>query len=445
MSRRAGALAALGGGAVLVAAILLVAPFAPTASTHGRLGADVPAGAGSGSTDGSSGAGAGDAASGRQSAGRPVVSREVRHDTSAALRSITPGPPQAGHQEDDQDTSIPGHDSGPAAGPRDPVLQDAPVSPGIAASVVANFDGVTNINGVLPPDTNGDIGPNDYVQWVNLSFAIYDRSGTLLYGPAAGNTLWANFGTITDPCRTTNNGDPIAQYDHIADRWVMSQFALPNYPSGPFYMCIAVSETGDPTGVWNRYEFLINNTKMDDYPHLTVWPDGYYLSVNQFNQPAGTWGGEGVAAFERSKMLLGQSAQMVYFDLDPSVPAYSALGGMQPSDLDGPAPPNGAPNVYVQADGSPQNQLDLWDFHVDWANTANSSFTEDASSPIAVASMDTTMCGGNRNCIPQPPFNGNKTQGLDAISDRIMYRLQYRNFGSYQTLVTTNTVDVDPS
>src|SRR5690348_15909482 len=157
MSRRAGALAALGGGAFLVAAILLVAPFAPTASTHGRLGADVPAGAGSGSTDGSSGAGAGDAASGRQAAGRPVVSREVRHDTSAALRSITPGPPQAGHREDDQDTSLPGHDSGPAAGPRDPVLQDAPVSPGIAASVVANFDGVTNINGVLPPDTNGDI------------------------------------------------------------------------------------------------------------------------------------------------------------------------------------------------------------------------------------------------------------------------------------------------
>ncbi len=42
-------------------------------------------------------------------------------------------------------------------------------------------------------------------------------------------------------------------YDHLADRWVMSQFALPNYPSGPFYQCFAVSTTPDPLGAWYRY------------------------------------------------------------------------------------------------------------------------------------------------------------------------------------------------
>ena len=103
----------------------------------------------------------------------------------------------------------------------------------------------------------------------------------MVYGPVNTNTIWSGFG---GPCQTTNNGDPIVLYDRAADRFLVSQFALPNYPSGPFYECIAVSQTGDPTASWYRYAFLVSNTKMDDYPKLAVWPDGYYMSVNQFNQ-----------------------------------------------------------------------------------------------------------------------------------------------------------------
>ena len=36
----------------------------------------------------------------------------------------------------------------------------------------------------------------------------------------------------------------------------------------------------------------------------------------------------------------------------------------------------------------------------------------------------------------------NDATTLDAIADRLMYRLQYRNFGGYQTLVSNHTVDV---
>ncbi len=250
----------------------------------------------------------------------------------------------------------------------DPALQRT--EPGLALNIptpLQNFDGVNNVNGVLPPDTNGDVGPNHYVQWVNLSFAIYSKSGALLYGPAAGNTLWTGFG---GPCQTSNDGDPIVQYDHLADRWMMSQFALPNYPSGPFYQCIAVSQTGDPTGAWYRYAFQISATKLNDYPQFGVWPDGYYMSVNQF--VGNTWGGAGVVAFERNKMLLGQPAQAVYFDLfavDPN------LGGMLPSDLDGPAPAAGTPNYFLQVDdngfGYPQDQIEVWQFSVNWSNPSS--------------------------------------------------------------------------
>jgi hypothetical protein len=433
MTRRAVVPAAMVGVVIALSLSLAGSTASVPPSGHRAPGPAAP-GAGSGLEPGDEGGVS--TGPGSRGPARPVVSAAGRHDTSKPLREVAVEAPQQGEEDADAQAPLPlpGRVGAVKGGGRDPVLQSAPVGGGVAATIATNFDGVTNINGVLPPDTNGDIGPNDYVQWVNLSFAVYSRTGTLLYGPAAGNTLWSAFG---GPCQTTNNGDPIAQYDHLADRWVMSQFALPNYPSGPFYECVAVSSTGDPLGTWYRYEFKISDTKLDDYPHLTVWPDAYYLSINQFS--GNSWGGQGAVAFERARMLQGLSAKMVYFDLfgvDPN------LGGMLPSDLDGPAPPSGAPNVFVEADdnanGYPQDQLDLWDFHVDWTTPLSSTFSHDVS--IATAAMDTNLCGYARNCIPQP---GHPTQGLDALSDRIMYRLQYRNFGAYQTLVTTQTVDVD--
>lgn len=297
-----------------------------------------------------------------------------------------------------------------------------------------NFEGVSNLYSVYPPDTQGDVGPNHYIQWVNLSFAIWNKSGTLLYGPAAGNTLWANFGGA---CQTSNDGDPITLYDHLADRWFMSQFALPNFPNGPFYQCIAVSVTGDPTGAWYRYAFPFS--KMNDYPKFGVWPDGYYMTINQFNSGSTSWGGAGVAAFERTKMLSGQAATMQYFDLSSVSYDFSS---MLPADLDGPAPPAGTPNYFAEVDDSatigPTDALRIWEFHVDWATPANTTFGISGNPDLVLPVTDyTVLCPSTRNCIPQP----GTSQNLDAIGDRLMYRLQYRNFGTHQTMVTNHTVD----
>lgn len=376
----------------------------------------------------------------QQSSEGPVVITALQNDVSAPLKSIAVIQPQQSRPDPDLNVLRPLPNRGVGkTNPKelfiDPLLQESSlaVAPLQVSAPLQSFDGVANVNGVLPPDTNGDVGPNHYVQMVNLSFAIYSKTGALLYGPAAGNTLWSGFAA---PCSTSNDGDPIVLYDHLADRWMMSQFALPNYPSGPFYQCIAVSQTGDPTGAWYRYAFQISATKLNDYPHFGVWPDGYYMSVNQF---AGTaWGGAGVVAFERDKMLQGLSAQAVYFDLysiDPN------LGGMLPSDLDGPAPAAGTPNYFVQADdngfGYPQDQLEVWQFSVNWTTPSASSFTQVGLLPTAA--FDSDMCAGSRNCIPQ----SGTTRKLDAIADRLMYRLQYRNFGGYQTMVLNHTVDVN--
>jgi hypothetical protein len=316
----------------------------------------------------------------------------------------------------------------------------------------ANFEGVNNVNGVLPPDSQGDIGFDPanskkyYVQWVNLSFQIWDvtdpASPLSLVGPVAGNTLWSGFGGL---CETHNDGDPLTRFDSISKRWVMSQWAI--NPPNNFHQCVAVSQTADPTGAWYRYDFPISSTVWNDYSKLGVWPDGYYMSFNQFDGVTSLFKGVGVAVFERAKMLSGQAARMIYIDVGAADPDYF---GMLPSDLDGTPPPASSPNYFAEWDdsttlGDTWDTLRLWAFHTDWSTPANSTFGVGPSHlpniMIPTANVNPDMCGGERACIPQP----GTVQKLDAISDRLMYRLQYRNFGTHQTLVGNRTVDADGS
>ncbi|MFL5731609.1 MAG: dockerin type I domain-containing protein, partial [Chloroflexia bacterium] len=298
----------------------------------------------------------------------------------------------------------------------DPVVQSR-LAPLAMPTPILNFDGVGNRNGVYPPDTNGDVGPNHYVQWVNLSYQIWNKSGTSLLGPNNGNNIFSGFGGA---CQTTNAGDPVVLYDPLADRWLLSQFTSAN----PYGECIAISTSPDPTGTYNRYFFQFSTTVFYDYPHLGVWPDGYYMSANRFN------GGSGSSAivFDRTSMLQGLTA--TYQEKLISSTQQNAL----PSDLDGPTPPPaGEPNFFARFSGT--NTFQIYKFHVDWTTPANTTLTGPTN--ITVASFDSNMCGGGRSCIGQ----SGTTVGLDAIADRLMHRLSYRNFGDHEMLLANHTVD----
>jgi hypothetical protein len=186
---------------------------------------------------------------------------------------------------------------------------------------------------------------------------------------------------------------------------------------------------------------------LNDYPKFGVWPDGYYLSINQFDPTANPmWRGVGVAVFERDRMQAGDpGARMISIDTFAGcvtgAEPFCNLAGMLPADLDGPPPPAGTPNLFAQIDddawGYSGDQVQLWSFRTDWA-AGDALFSHTAD--LAVSAFDSEVCAGYaRNCIPQPAT----AQRLDAISDRLMYRLQYRNFGAYQTLVTNHTVDAN--
>ena len=208
--------------------------------------------------------------------GRTLVFRPLKYDLSPALSSL---PVSLDVGEEDKETE--GVHAPLPIGKRDPrlrrglafdaVAQTAPVISLLGPPTVS-FEGVAQRNGSLPPDVNGDVGPNHYVQWINLSMAVFDKAGAILAGPMNGNTLFAGFTGPGSVCATTNSGDPIVLYDHLADRWFLTQFALPNFPNGPFYQCIAVSQTSNPAGAYHRYVYLVpEDERLPEVRRLARW------------------------------------------------------------------------------------------------------------------------------------------------------------------------------
>jgi hypothetical protein len=305
-----------------------------------------------------------------------------------------------------------------------------------------SFDGLSSNDNasaygfrIIPPDTNGDVGLNHYVQSVNSLTRVYDKNGNALTPPFKLSSIFAPLGT---PCAMRDDGDPIVLYDALADRWMLSQYCN-NAP--PFRQMIAVSKTSDPTGAYFIYEFVMPNIKLNDYSKFGVWHDGYYMSTDEFI--GGDYAGSGAFAFDREKILRGDpTASYIYFDL--ASPTTIRLGGLLPTDFDGlNAPPIDAPNIFVgytaNEYGDPQDTVRLFNFHADFANPNNSTFAERAESPLPVAAFDPTSPNG-RDDIAQP-LPGEK---LDSQSDRLMYRVAYRNFGNFESLLFNQTVRVTP-
>jgi subtilisin-like proprotein convertase family protein len=330
---------------------------------------------------------------------------------------------------------------------RDTVVQNISIEPSLADPEVS-FDGLSNQNNstsfgfqVSPPDTNGDVGPNHYVQMTNLLVRVFDKAGAPLTQPFRLSSLFQQLG---GQCAAEDAGDPVVLYDPLADRWLLSQFAFASTAAPPFHECFAISQTPDPTGSYFLFDFVTPGANFPDYPKLGVWSDAYYMTTNQFLNGA-TFNGAGIFAFERAKMVAGDpTASMVYVNLNIT-DFPEGIGGVLPADVDGlTPPPAGAPGVfsYFVADefGDAADALRMFDFHVDFASPGSSTFTERPESPIRVAPFNPLTPAG-RDDIEQPP-SASAAAALDSISDRVMFRLAYRNFGGHESLVATHSVNV---
>ncbi|MBZ5574364.1 MAG: hypothetical protein LAO09_21105 [Acidobacteriia bacterium] len=347
----------------------------------------------------------------------PNVVYDLKHDVSLPLSVLAKNapPPKPGMTEMREHRS-PKHFFSISNVP-DPVVQTE-VLPDVHTTNLLSFDAITGVQGgAIPPDTNGSVGSTQYVLITNFDYAVYDKTtGNTILPPTRINVIWSGFG---GQCQTNNGGDPIVLWDKMAQRWLVEQL---EYFGGPNLVCVAVSTTADATGSYNRYSFSFGSA-LPDYPHISVWPDAYYLAVNSFGQGFGQ-----PCALDRNAMLAGTAAAMVCFSPN------SANFGFLPSDVDGNTlPPAGAPNHFLEI-GNNNTSLKYFDFHVDFINTNNSTFT--GPHTITVPAF-TVLCGGGGGACIHQPSPGSL---LDALGDRLMYRNAYRNFGDHESMVVAHSV-----
>jgi hypothetical protein len=357
--------------------------------------------------------------------GAPIrVGVSYQNDVSAPLRTLALKPPQVPvRQEAEENPKLPhSHVDQP-----DAVMQTSHLAaPGAAMpATTLDFDGlsvpVASCN-CAPPDTNGEAGLTQYMQTVNLAMQVFDKStGATVLAPTPLATVWVGFGGV---CETNGDGDPVAFYDQIANRWVISQFAGASAATDE---CIAVSTSADATGTYYRYGFHLG-ANFYDYPKFGLWPDAYYMSMNVFNSAGTAFLGPQPFAFDRAAMIAGGVATFVTtgITVGPAEPTYL------PADMDGSILPDaGAPETFLEF---PETGIyKVWHFHADFATPANTTFTL-FSSPAAAAF--TELCPSTRACVPEPGG-----QAVDGIGDRLMYRLAYRRFADHEAIVGNFSVN----
>ncbi|GAB4118839.1 MAG: hypothetical protein Tsb0027_12610 [Wenzhouxiangellaceae bacterium] len=369
------------------------------------------------------------------SAQTPETGQSVRHDTSRPMRDIIAELGDLNPDPTGEVFEIPNilklpptaiDDKLQAAGDvqRGPVRGDS----GLPSPMVEqSFDGYTAADNVslfggtsLPPDTNGDVGPNEFIQYVNTGWLVLDKTGTRLAGPFPGNTFWAGFG---GPCETNNAGDPIVLYDKIADRWLFSQFTSSNNPDGR--QCFAISTTSDPLGPYNRYEFLFPGV-FNDYPHIGIWTDtsgersGYYLTTHDFIITPQQFLQNSYSVVERDAMLAGGAADFVRFT-DTAFLGTSAFGAL-PSHLESAQPARaGKCNAFVLARPDLQ-AYQVNELCVNWDSPVDSIL----KGPVLVDAGESWQPGPGS--VIQPGGTAGNALDTLASSGRVLSRVSYRAF-----------------
>jgi YVTN family beta-propeller protein len=301
-----------------------------------------------------------------------------------------------------------------------------------APAPIKSFEGLDRANwgAGTPPDTNGDVGPTYYIETVNTSIGIYDKSDGTRVAAFTFNALMSQ-GTFGNLCDTNNFGDPVVLYDSFEDRWVITDFAFALDASGNVspktaFECFAVSKTGNPvTGGWNFYSILAPGG-LADYPKLGVWTDGIYMSGNMFGyHRTSQFIAPHVWAFNKQQMYAGEQSVQVLDFVGPTdeftlLPANARLQAG--------TPPPGTPEYFISTwlflDG-----LTVYKLHVDWDRISLSTFT----GPDAPSTATSWPNAG----IPTAPTPGN---ALDTLQIRAMAQAQYANLGGTESLWVTHTV-----
>ena len=341
--------------------------------------------------------------------------------------------------------SILGSKNGPITDPGINNLKHKDTGINAVTAPIQNFDGPDADTGqplfgtrFAPPDTNAAVGPNNVVVTTNMGVRVYSKTGVPQTVQFRMSDLLVGIANAAD-----DDGDPIVLYDALADRWLISQFNL-RFTGTQMHQHIAISKTGDPTGAYFAYDFLLTPGRFVDYPHFGVWPQGYFMSSNDFTPPGvSPFLGAGFYSFERVKMLAGDpTAKVIGFTTGPND------GGMLPANSDGiTPPPAGTPGLFFEwfADefGPEGDVLRIFEFQPDYVTPLSSTLVQRAPD-VAMVAFDGRS--PNTGAQIQQPAPG---EGVNAIADRFMHAANYRTLpGGVQSFVlnfTANVSGVNPT
>jgi len=267
-----------------------------------------------------------------------MESLSLSDGVSGHARPVSPSRiPPAGSGPEHQVIPVLPHPFGGNPAQKDTVLQTTQTNQTTLSGKGFNGIGISSGYAVqyIPPDTSGAAGDTQYVQFVNAVYAVFDKNGNFcdVNGCSPANSrLFYRMSSLfkaapnfpqTNPCASRDDGDVVALFDRLAHRWILSQFAVPS--GGPYYHCVAVSQTNDATGGYYVYAFP--QPYFPDYPKISTWPDGYYATFNMFR--GNRFVGASVCAYERAQMLVGGTAHQLCATSSPS------FGSILPADLDG--------------------------------------------------------------------------------------------------------------
>lgn len=333
--------------------------------------------------------------------------------------------------------------------------------PAAVAQTVTTFEGIDASQVSHPEsdaDPNGAVGTKQFMEWTNVNYQAYDKVtfAPVWPAPQPGPTPFVNNGLTN--CSNLNPGDGVILFDNLASRWVLAGHS----PGPNYYYCVAISSTDDLKSAnlkWFTYAFPLNavlgtnaqgTTYFPDWPKIAAWPDAYYVGLDMGDPNNGFLDVGAVAcALDRTNMLLGATANAPQCFVTPSPITTSSYRShsLEPADVEGSVPPPvGSPEYFVSTqnpvlDGvtNTSTTLNLWQFHVDWTNPANTTFIQ-SSVPVTayIPGCYSTSSPGNTECVPQP----STTQHIDSVGDRMMFRFAYRNFGGYQSYLASHTVQV---
>jgi hypothetical protein len=341
-------------------------------------------------------------------------------------------------------------------GPENPQFQDKAlqktVGPLVSITQGLNFDGIgqglTGPNGTyavnsVPPDTDVAVGTTQVVSLDNTAFAVFDKNtGAVTAGPYNTNVLWSALGA-NSICEQENDGDGIVKFDQLAQRWLITQFALGPSDTGPFAQCVAISQTADATGSWTVFQFTPGSLGyFPDYPKLGVWPDAYSITFDMFNSTGTSYQGAAICGIDRIALLAGNNPTIVCAQLAST--DYALL----PVDMDGSTyPASGAKEIYLENSDASGTSSVLYMYRAKYNFTAG-TVVVDSRLPITVSTYSNRTCSNTQKCAPQPTHTGSLPAGetfaseskLDTLAAHEMFRAAYRNFGSYESVTVSGPV-----